>query len=594
MSPRLSDTLARIWRRATGPSALSLPVWAIAFAPSLTTVMLHDRNKYGGPLAAWALAGIVGALCAGAVIAAAHLASRGRLRGLPVLAVFLVAGIARGLGVAAVVALLDLAPSPQWLSRAGSGAVLAVFWLSIATLIVDGYRRHRAALAEIAQQGAQAQAARDFAAAQFDEVRALVDAQLVRTLDESIERLQGAAAPMRDRSAAEVREVAAELGRTAQGVVRPLSHGLAEPIDMPVAVVRLPRIPLRTILVDVVTITPFNPGWVGSLLFLSILFTALGAYGPALGLLGAVLIAGCAAIALLILQRTVGAHLVRLPLAARAAISIVGWIVAAIASTIPILVTHRMGVGPEYAVSVYGLPLLAYVPVTSLGVAIVLVIDRQFTVSEREMRSVVEDLSWMTRRMEQQTIADRRRLARVLHGSIQSALTASAMRLDSVAADLEAATASTALDQEITTLRALRDRLEAVASERPEPIDIVPVLDEIATVWRNVARIEVRISDPARARLDRDTIAAEQVVEVAREAIANAVRHGRANRILIEVDDVQSSDIELVIDDNGEFTAEPTGGMGTEIMQSLTRWLRWEPGPLGGTRVTCLIACDQR
>ena len=149
MSPRLSDTLARIWRRATGPSALSLPVWAIAFAPSLTTVMLHDRNKYGGPLAAWALAGIVGALCAGAVIAAAHLASRGRLRGLPVLAVFLVAGIARGLGVAAVVALLDLAPSPQWLSRAGSGAVLAVFWLSIATLIVDGYRRHRAALAEI-------------------------------------------------------------------------------------------------------------------------------------------------------------------------------------------------------------------------------------------------------------------------------------------------------------------------------------------------------------------------------------------------------------------------------------------------------------
>ena len=71
MTSTLGTTLAGIWRRATGPSALSLPTWAIAFAPSLSTVMLHDRNKYGGSLAQWALAGIVGALCAGVVIAIA-------------------------------------------------------------------------------------------------------------------------------------------------------------------------------------------------------------------------------------------------------------------------------------------------------------------------------------------------------------------------------------------------------------------------------------------------------------------------------------------------------------------------------------------
>ena len=594
MTSTLGTTLAGIWRRATGPSALSLPTWAIAFAPSLSTVMLHDRNKYGGSLAQWALAGLVGALFAGVVIAIANRASRGRLRGLPVLAVFLLAGVARGLGVAGVVALLGLAPSPQWASRAGSGAVLAVFWLGIATLIVDGYRRHRAAVAEIAQQGAQAEAARSFAEAQFTEIRGMVDAQLITTLDNVVSTLERAITAPPSEAAAEVQATAAELGRTAHSVVRPLSHDLAAPIAVPVTIARRPRIPLRTIATDVVTVTPFNPGWVGALLFLSILFTALSAYGPALGLLGAILIASCAALVLLVLQRVATPRLTRLPVAARIAITVLGWLLAAAASMIPIIVTHRMGIGPEYAVNVYGLPLLTYVPVTSLGVAIVLVVGRQFTLSEREMRSVVEDLAWMTRRMEQQTMADRRRLARVLHGSVQSALTASAMRLDQAGLQLAAGAPAPDLRTEVTTLRELRDRLEVVASQAPEPIDAATVLDDIATVWRNVASIELALGMEVIARLDRDPVAAEQVVEVVREAISNAIRHGRATRITVTGHPAPPSDIEVTIDDNGSFADEQGRGMGTEIMQSLTRWLRWEPSPLGGTRVSCLIASDTR
>ena len=594
VTPSVTTRLADIWRRATGPSALTLPVWAIAFAPSLTTVMLHDRNKYGGSLALWMLAGIAGALCAGGVLAIAHFLSRGRLRGLSVLIVFTAAGVARGLGVAVVVAVLDLAPTPQWASRAGSGAVLAVCWLAIATLIVDGYRRHRAAVNEIAQQGAQAQAARDFAEVQLGEIRGLVETRLITTLDSGVATLDRVmASPPDPRAADAVRGTAEEIGGTVSSVVRPLSHDLATPIEVPVAVVRLPRIPLRIVLADVVTVTPFNPGWVGSLLFLSILFTALSVYGPGLGLLGAFLIAACAAVVLLILQRLITPRLVRLPSAACACIVVLGWLLAAAASTIPILVTHRMGIGPDYAVSVYALPLLAYVPVTAFGTAIVLVIDRQFTLSEAQMQSVVDDLAWVTRRMEQQILADRRRLARVLHGSVQSALTASAMRLEQVAQRLALGEASVDLPAEIATLRALRDRLAVVASEAPEPIDAATVLDDIAMVWRNVASIQMAFDTGMVARLDHDPLAAEQVVEVVREAISNAVRHGRATRISVTACPAAPSDIEIVIDDDGVFSDAQGRGMGTEIMQSLTRWLRWEPSPLGGTRVTCLIASDQ-
>jgi nitrate/nitrite-specific signal transduction histidine kinase len=119
------------------------------------------------------------------------------------------------------------------------------------------------------------------------------------------------------------------------------------------------------------------------------------------------------------------------------------------------------------------------------------------------------------------------------------------------------------------------------------------MLDEIAAVWRNVAGIEMSLDSSALARLDRDAVAAEQIVEVVREAISNAVRHGRANLIAVEVTATNPADIEVVVDDNGAFALEQGRGMGTEIMQGLTRWLRWEPSPLGGTRVTCLIASER-
>ena len=48
--------------------------------------------------------------------------------------------------------------------------------------------------------------------------------------------------------------------------------------------------------------------------------------------------------------------------------------------------------------------------------------------------------------------------------------------------------------------------------------------------WRNVASLELAPGMEVIARLDRDPVAAEQVVEVVREAISNAIRHGRATR----------------------------------------------------------------
>ena len=129
--------------RLACPSATSVWTWLIAFAPSMTTAVLHDRNLFGGSVVAWLAAAVSGALAAGAVLALAHLLLRAKLSWVAVLATFLIAGCARGLAVGWTALQLGLVEDPQFAVRAASGAVLAVFWLSIATLIVDGYRTHR-------------------------------------------------------------------------------------------------------------------------------------------------------------------------------------------------------------------------------------------------------------------------------------------------------------------------------------------------------------------------------------------------------------------------------------------------------------------
>ena len=159
--------------RIASPSSFSLPTWIVAFAPSFTTAVLHDRNLYGGSVAGWAMAAGVGALAAGAVLAFAAAASRGR-RSLPlVLTVFLIAGAARGIGVGITVALLGLAPSSQLNVRAASGAVLAAFWLSIATLIVDGFRRHRSTRMKLQAVTTRAEAEYRTAGSDLAEIRSM-------------------------------------------------------------------------------------------------------------------------------------------------------------------------------------------------------------------------------------------------------------------------------------------------------------------------------------------------------------------------------------------------------------------------------------
>ena len=94
--------------------------------------------------------------------------------------------------------------------------------------------------------------------------------------------------------------------------------------------------------------------------------------------------------------------------------------------------------------------------------------------------------------------------------------------------------------------------------------------------------------------LPPDPVATSQLVQIAQEAVANAVRHANAGRIQIELAQ-RGGALQLLIRDDGDGIQEPEArdGMGLRIMRHRAGLaggtLCVGPAPGGGTAVTCTI-----
>lgn len=563
--------------------------WAVAFLPSVTTAVLHDRNLYGGSALAWLAAALTGALSAGAVLGIAHLALRQRRSLAGVLIVFAVAGVARGLGVGGSAWALGLVDDPQWLVRAASGAVLAIFWLSIATVIVDGFRTHRHTRTQLAAREAEVRSEVEKTSAELTALRARAQSdvgsevsRVTRVLhslpeDDAAARiaLQGAAVRLHDLSSE---------------VVRPLSHAVASTPQDPIRRTETRTRPsraaaIRTILIDAMTVDPFRPVWLAVLLFPSILMTAIRNYGPGLGLLGAAWIVAMAAAMLAIAERVITPRLPHWRMWVRTLAVLSIWAVSAVASALPVAWASAWGLGPERAWAIFGVPLLAYVPITCLGIAIATAISQAWALDEDTRAARIAALDWQQARQQQELWSERQRLGRHLHGAVQSTLTATALAIE---AGVRRGTPTA--DVRDDALARLEPMLTAQSVTPPavDALAVDDVLASIARVWSRLADVIVTIHDSASASLFEDPAAADKVVEVAREGIANAIRHGHARHVTVVIDQTSAGAIEITVNDDGTLTTNARAGLGSATLDDLC--LEWSrSGSSTGTVLHCRI-----
>ena len=128
---------------------------------------------------------------------------------------------------------------------------------------------------------------------------------------------------------------------------------------------------------------------------------------------------------------------------------------------------------------------------------------------------------------------------------------------------------------------------------RPEPEGLSLALRELVAHTRDVFNIDCRFRCPQPV-LVADNEAANHLYRIAQEAVSNAIRHGRAHRIVISLSQ-RGRQVTLSIADNGKgigALSPKRKGLGLRVMQYraglLQGALSVRRRRLGGTEVRCV------
>lgn len=183
-----------------------------------------------------------------------------------------------------------------------------------------------------------------------------------------------------------------------------------------------------------------------------------------------------------------------------------------------------------------------------------------------ELRHLTEQLTVQLVRLRQAQWYHQRALSRALHGAVQSAVTAAAIRLDQALADgavppqlLEGARASIA--EQIDVLGS--------AADQPDPLD--EVMERLRIMWSRVCEVQLSADADARCVLEQDGILRSTVSEIVTEAMSNSIRHGGARSVTVLLRLSSPGELVVLVEDDGDARAgETRGGLGSRLLDDCT------------------------
>lgn len=220
---------------------------------------------------------------------------------------------------------------------------------------------------------------------------------------------------------------------------------------------------------------------------------------------------------------------------------------------------------------------------------------------ERRSRERAEEDASLNRQLLDRSLEERTRLGRDLHDGLIQSLYAAGLNIESARAIVarDPAAAEQRLAQALQTLnRAIRDVRTYIAGLAPENLRDSTFAGAINALIAELGagrpvRFDLHLDESVTARLSP-----EQQIEtlhIAREAISNALRHGRATLVTVRVHEGDGA-VALLVHDNGagfDSARVATSGHGLGNMQARARRaggsLRIESHPGTGTRIVLTL-----
>ena len=194
------------------------------------------------------------------------------------------------------------------------------------------------------------------------------------------------------------------------------------------------------------------------------------------------------------------------------------------------------------------------------------ILDQAREQAEAQVASDNSRLERETSLFEQRMWLAKRNWSFVVHGTVQAALTAAISRL-SASEELE----QYQIDLVLQDLQRAKDAL----SKTPElDVDLNTALQAVVSTWQGICSVDWHFTERATRLLTRDVNARMCVNEIIKEAVSNAVRHGEANQVNIELDRTGDELLVVTVSNNGRAPRqELRNGLGSQMLDELT--LSW-------------------
>lgn len=211
-------------------------------------------------------------------------------------------------------------------------------------------------------------------------------------------------------------------------------------------------------------------------------------------------------------------------------------------------------------------------------------VGRQREATTAALDQANDDLRWAVARANETKWSQQRALARALHGPVQAALNAGAIRLDMAA---RAGTVDDGLVDEVRC--SIRAALTDFLGPAEPASDLRSAIDRLGGLWAGVCDVHLDVDLVADAHLLEDPTARTSVIDIVLEACANAIQHGRARTVHIAIHMEGRRTLACrVTDDGARATATDTTGLGTQLLDELClSWSRTRDGSV--TTLDCLL-----
>ena len=472
-----------------------------------------------------------------------------------VLAVFLLSGFARGVVILFLDVLTGQHEAGQELFRLLGGPIFTFVTLTLSAVLASNYQRHRESLAVLADERYRLQI-------RSAGIRAKVEIQREELLEKIRSLLDPAISKIRANLSGESSNAAINsLQSTVEEVVRPLSLEVSEASDeleaeSGKAVIREKApIPKRIMLGEF--LVPLWATLIASIIVVPAAFLIEDAADSVLIIASvfATMFLGLSLFQFLTIKIPVP------PLVAAVVVpSIYSLSLVPLYFVIPAM-QWQVTIEQTHALLLFG----ASVGVTTF-MAQFAQLQRKTTTENLE--GVNLQLEILNASLRQELWLNRRRTASVLHGPVQAALFASAIKLS----QSQKPTPELVVEVE----KDIQDALEKLNNpSNLEGESISNLLDQIIEIWSDAAQIEIAIPEGLEKAITGQPLASEAFIEISREFITNAIKHGKASHVNLRVYRLDAFRLAIeVIDDGQGLPPGAKPGFGSKLLTELS--LSWK------------------